>query len=109
MIGGDIVNNDGTGNEAETGMVMRDENFLLKHKSKYLLSMLRPKGEHTTGSQFMITLAALPFFDGLQQVIGRVVLSGGLDATIDSIEAVGVATMDGTPSQAVTFDNCVVA
>ena len=60
MVGGDIVNDNGSGNEAETGMVMRDENFLLKHESKYLLSMIRPRGEHTTGSQFIITLGKLP-------------------------------------------------
>ena len=29
-IGGDIINNDGTGGEADSGMLLADENFILK-------------------------------------------------------------------------------
>ena len=104
---GDIVNNDGTGNEANSGMVMRDENFELKHDDKYLISMVRPNGPHTTGSQFMITFRAMPQFDGLQQVIGRV--SASTTAIIDDLEALGSNDLMGMPSGAILITDCVVA
>lgn len=35
-VGGDIVKNDGTGGEADAGMLLKDENFILKVRNKLI-------------------------------------------------------------------------
>ncbi|TNV75808.1 hypothetical protein FGO68_gene17652 [Halteria grandinella] len=73
IFGGDIIKNDGTSGESIYGMVFRDENFAIMHDSRYLISATKPLNTpHTTNSQFMITLGALPWLDFRYQVFGRI-------------------------------------
>mmetsp|Transcript_9962 Transcript_9962/g.11190 ORF Transcript_9962/g.11190 Transcript_9962/m.11190 type:complete len:128 (-) Transcript_9962:42-425(-) len=95
-VGGDIVNNDGTGGEANSGMLLKDENFSLNHEAKYLLSMVRD-GEHRANSNFIITLGALPFLNGQFTVFGRV--KSDSVQTVDKLEAIGGTTYAGTPTK----------
>jgi len=73
IFGGDVIKNDGSSGESIYGMVFRDENFGIMHDQRYLLTATKPGNtEHTTNSQFMITLAPLPWADYRFQVFGRV-------------------------------------
>ena len=60
--GGDIVHNDGTGGESIYGEPFEDEKFVL-HSRPYLLSMANG-GANDNKSDFFITLAQLPIYDG---------------------------------------------
>ena len=71
--GGDNIRDDGSSGESIYGMVYRDENFDIMHDSRYLLTATKPGNTpHTNNSQFMITLAPLPWLDYRYQVFGRV-------------------------------------
>ena len=73
IYGGDVIRDDGTSGESIYGMVFRDENFDIMHDSRYLLTATKPGNTpHTNNSQFMITLAPLPWLDYRYQVFGRV-------------------------------------
>ena len=64
IYGGDNIRNDGTSGESVYGMVYRDENFDIMHDSRYLITATKPGNTpHTNNSQFMITLAPLPWLD----------------------------------------------
>ena len=101
--GGDYIYNTGKGNEGADGMVFRDENFLIKHDQKYLLSMVT-RGRHTNGSQFLITLDKLPMLDDLQVVFGMIHPDDV--AKIDTLEAEGTTASTGTPANDVTITHC---
>mmetsp|Transcript_7228 Transcript_7228/g.8178 ORF Transcript_7228/g.8178 Transcript_7228/m.8178 type:complete len:154 (-) Transcript_7228:50-511(-) len=94
-IGGDIVNNDGTGGEANGGMLLADENFILKHDTKYLLSMVRT-GRHRANSNFIITFGIISFLDGQQTVFGKI--HADSQTVADQIEALSGSTYEGTPT-----------
>lgn len=72
LIGGDIVNNDGTGKLSLYGKDFIDEKFVYDHKTPGLLTM-ENSGEDTNNSQFIITLKDMPEFDKKHVVFGRVV------------------------------------
>lgn len=97
--GGDFTRGNGTGGESIYGEKFADENFKLKHTSKYLLSMANA-GPGTNGSQFFITTAETPWLDGKHVVFGKVV-SG--TEVIDAMEKVG--SRNGATSKTVTIED----
>eukprot|EP01065_Artemidia_motanka_P048392 TRINITY_DN777_c0_g1_i1.p1 TRINITY_DN777_c0_g1~~TRINITY_DN777_c0_g1_i1.p1 ORF type:complete len:411 (+),score=115.29 TRINITY_DN777_c0_g1_i1:63-1295(+) len=69
---GDVVRNDGTGQESIYGHRFDDEAFSVKHNKAGILSMAN-KGPNTNGSQFFILLKEAPYLDGKHVAFGRVV------------------------------------
>ncbi|KAI4838282.1 peptidyl-prolyl cis-trans isomerase [Plasmodium brasilianum] len=93
--GGDITNFNGTGGLSIYGNKFADENFVLKHTKKGMLSMANA-GRNTNGSQFFILFVPTPWLDGRHVVFGEVI--DGLDKLVQ-IEAVG--SESGEPSKRV--------
>jgi cyclophilin family peptidyl-prolyl cis-trans isomerase len=101
---GDITTGDGKGGESIYGRKFNDEHFVGragKHRVKGLLSMAN-SGRNSNGSQFFITLDAMPHLDGKHVVFGRVT-SG-----MEYVEAiVGVAgDRSGVPARRVVIADC---
>jgi cyclophilin family peptidyl-prolyl cis-trans isomerase len=76
--GGDYINGDGTGSSSIYGERFKDENFNVKHESKYMISMAN-SGPNTNGCQFFITLNPLPSLDNKHVVFGRVIEQESFD------------------------------
>jgi len=104
--GGDIVNNDGTnGKSAYWGEYFDDENFLLDHDKKYLLSMIPtiPGRKNTNTSQFVITAGPVRELDGVGVVFGQVVEG---TAVVDKMLSVPLIPDTKKPSQRIAVAKC---
>jgi peptidylprolyl isomerase len=95
--GGDFTQGNGRGGESIYGSKFEDENFVLRHDEKYLLSMAN-SGEDSNGSQFFITTGKTAWLDGKHVVFGRVVKG---TEVVDKMDAIG--SKSGTPSARVVI------
>ena len=104
---GDITTGDGKGGESIYGRKFADESFdgrAGRHSSKGLLSMAN-SGRNSNGSQFFITLDAMPHLDGKHVVFGRVVEGMEyVEAIAGAAGAAGDAT--GKPTRRVVIQDC---
>ncbi|KAH9591961.1 putative inactive peptidyl-prolyl cis-trans isomerase-like 6, variant 2 [Schistosoma haematobium] len=80
----DILYNRGNDGRSIYGPVFEDENYIIKHDRRGILSMAN-SGRHTNGSQFLITLAPAEWMDNRYVAFGRVI-EGSL--TLDKMEEV---------------------
>ncbi|KAH9325552.1 hypothetical protein KI387_005730, partial [Taxus chinensis] len=80
--GGDISGHDGTGGESIYGLNFEDENFILKHERKGMLSMANSE-PNTNGSQFFITTTRTSHLDGKHVVFGKVIKGKGVIRAIE--------------------------
>jgi len=99
--GGDITYGDGRGGESIYGKTFEDESFAIPHDRKGLLSMAN-SGRDGNGSQFFITLDALPHLNGKHVVFGRVVEG------LPLVEAMAALAATGTPTtkMRMTIEDC---
>ena len=81
---GDYENNDGTGGASIYGAKFSDENLLLKHYKRGIVSMAN-SGPNTNGSQFFITFNETHHLDEKHVVFGEMV--DGFDV-LDKIEKI---------------------
>ena len=101
--GGDITKGDGTGGASIYGTTFKDENFTLKHKNPFMLSMANA-GKNTNGSQFFITTVACPWLDGAHTVFGQAVSGTEI---IQAMEKMG--TSAGTTKKVCQITDCGMA
>ena len=98
--GGDFTRGNGTGGKSIYGEKFADEEFLIMHHKKHMLSMANC-GPNTNGSQFFITCTPLEHLDNKHLVFGEVI--SGHDV-VDKIEANG--TNLGKVIQKIKIDGC---
>ncbi|KAJ3146463.1 Peptidyl-prolyl cis-trans isomerase B [Geranomyces michiganensis] len=99
--GGDFERGDGRGGKSIYGARFDDENFILKHDRKGVLSMANA-GKGTNGSQFFITAAPTSWLDGKHVVFGRVVM--GQDDVMEKLN--NVETRGSVPVLDVVIADC---
>ncbi|KAK4474765.1 hypothetical protein MN116_001888 [Schistosoma mekongi] len=97
--GGDILYGRGNDGCSIYGPVFEDENFIVRHDRRGILSMAN-SGRHTNGSQFFITLAPAEWMDNLYVAFGHVI-EGSL--TLDKMEE--VPTLYERPVKNICIEN----
>nr|ACO15370.1 Peptidyl-prolyl cis-trans isomerase A [Caligus clemensi] len=97
--GGDFTNGDGTGGYSIYGESFQDENFVVPHASKGLLSMANA-GPDTNGSQFFIIVDKTPWLDKKHTVFGRVADLKSYEV-VEKIEALG--SESGKPGKTIVI------
>ena len=103
ILAGDVENGDGSGSHAAgEDKFIRDENFIIPHTGRGLLSMASV-GKHTGGSQFYITLDKADHLNGKCVAFGRVIKG---DEVISEIEK--LFTFRGAPARPVIIEDCGV-
>lgn len=98
--GGDFTHGTGVGGKSIYGNKFDDENFVLKHDQKYVLSMANA-GPNTNGSQFFITFQNCDWLDNKHVVFGKVIEGQNV---VDAIEHEG--SMSGAPKKEIIISNC---
>jgi cyclophilin family peptidyl-prolyl cis-trans isomerase len=94
LMGGDVEFNDGTGGHAQSPQrYIEDENFIIPHTSRGLVSMASV-GRDTGASQFYISLGQNYHMNGYCVVFGRVVEGDSVLAAIEK-----VFTVRGSPAR----------
>lgn len=91
---GDIVDGTGANSVSVYGSVFEDESYSVQFDGPGILAMANT-GPHTNGSQFFITLQAMPLFSGKKVGFGKVL--GGMDV-IQQINTAPVANQRPTPT-----------
>jgi len=98
---GDVTGNNGeSGHAAFSSRYFDDENYILQHGERGILSLAN-SGVHRNNSQFFITLAPQKQLDGRAVSIGRVV--EGLDV-LEKLE--NLFTVDMKPLSPVLVEDC---
>ncbi|GAB9471656.1 Gdp-mannose 4,6-dehydratase [Globisporangium polare] len=103
IVGGDFLNGNGTGGHAaleEGKRYFDDENFALQFSEEGVIGMANA-GSNKNGSQFFISLKALPHLNGRNVAFGKVVEG---KSVLKSIE--GVYCVKGKPLTAVEITGC---
>jgi peptidyl-prolyl isomerase H (cyclophilin H) len=104
--GGDFLNNNGTGmTSIYQEKAFEDENFVLKHDNRGLLSMAN-QGPNTNGCQFFITLAKAHHLDGKHVVFGRVLLEDDPISRLTLAKMENVPTMGDKPQFPIKISEC---
>ncbi|MES1903312.1 MAG: hypothetical protein MHPSP_002896 [Paramarteilia canceri] len=98
--GGDFENKQGAGGSSIYGKKFSDENFILKHTGRGILSMAN-SGPNSNGSQFFILFGKAPHLDGKHVVFGSLVEG---EEVLTAIEAVG--NPNGKPKKVVKILDC---
>lgn len=73
LLGGDLINGDGTGSISIYGKQFNDETFEVKHNAPGFISMAN-SGKNSNGCQFFITTIGTPWLDGQHTAFGKVYL-----------------------------------
>ncbi|KAG7396314.1 hypothetical protein PHYBOEH_002495 [Phytophthora boehmeriae] len=90
LIGGDVLNGDGTGGHAALEQNKRyfdDENFALQFSEEGVLGMANA-GVNKNASQFFISLAPLPHLNGRNVAFGKVVEGKNVLKSIENVYCV---------------------
>lgn len=101
VLGGDIVNFNGTDGESIYGPRFGDENLERRHDVEGLLSTVNEGKPNTNSSQFVITLSCCPQLNGTNVVFGKVLKGLG---TIQELSH--VALVDDRPVDKVSICDC---
>ncbi|CAD8112800.1 unnamed protein product [Paramecium sonneborni] len=86
--GGDYERGDGTGGTSIWGKYFKDENFIIKHDKRGIVSMAN-RGPNTNGSQFFFTLTECSQLDGKHVAFGEIISGFEILDQISSISTYG--------------------